>query len=75
MAQPGYESCGCCGNVYKLDGSEADLIAEDHQKAESVKCDRCPWEATYFGPDPYEMCSDNDVALCEGCYDERLMDN
>jgi hypothetical protein len=30
MAQEGFTQCGCCGNLYKSDGSEQEMYDQDH---------------------------------------------
>lgn len=32
MAQEGFTQCGCCGNLYKSDGSEQEMYDQDHQQ-------------------------------------------
>lgn len=36
MSQIGFVSCGCCGNLYKADGSEDELYEQDHPNGEPI---------------------------------------
>lgn len=40
MAQEGYVQCGCCGRLYKSDGSEDKMYDYDHSPEGEAEAER-----------------------------------